>query len=277
MNLERPFIDAKYYETYYFANIIRNILHEPLDYVRNLDDFFGDERWLNFVGRFPKYSAFHYFIEFIVESVLFEDLKRVDFDAIRAANDRRRLPVNRALDYYEIPHSSFVDWLSESDTSFDDATTDDAYEYFLALCDDGPVGYLLDRIVAEVFFVMFPNRRVMQQFNQMIAGEVASSTVDEIPDELRDQFRRDGVLDRCHIPSWVQKAVFFRDRGQCVLCKTDISGLVNVSAIKNFDHIVPLSLGGLNDVTNIQLLCASCNNDKRDRNSVTSDVYETWF
>jgi 5-methylcytosine-specific restriction endonuclease McrA len=46
---------------------------------------------------------------------------------------------------------------------------------------------------------------------------------------------------------------------------------------EEFDHIVPLADGGLNDVTNMQLLCRECNRRKRDGEAVTSDFYEAWY
>ena len=289
MHIDRKYIEAKYFETYYFANVIRNILHDQFTYVRNLNDFYGDERYLSFLKPFPKYSAFHSFIEFIVDSILVEDLQNIDLDKRRSEEKRfegmpesmrpnsRILPVNNALNYYSIDHPSFDDWLSSNTTSFDEASADDAHEYFQELLIDGVIDELLERVVGEVFFVLFPNRGLMHLFNDMMARQIASLTLDEVPDEFRDFFKRDGVFTRRYIPTWVKKAVFFRDRGQCVFCKADISGVVCIGNSKNYDHIVPLSHGGLNDVTNIQLLCASCNNEKRDYDSSTSDIYEAWY
>lgn len=77
---------------------------------------------------------------------------------------------------------------------------------------------------------------------------------------------------------WAQRAVFFRDRGKCVLCDSDVSGLVSLDNIENYDHIVPLSRWGLNDITNLQLLCVPCNqHEKRDGAVITSGRYQSWY
>jgi len=33
--MQRPLIEARFYETYYFANMIRNILSDQFGYIRN--------------------------------------------------------------------------------------------------------------------------------------------------------------------------------------------------------------------------------------------------
>ena len=43
------------------------------------------------------------------------------------------------------------------------------------------------------------------------------------------------------------------------------------------DPLVPLRAGGMNDGTNIQLLCAECNLKKSGRRVVTSETYEDWY
>lgn len=47
--------------------------------------------------------------------------------------------------------------------------------------------------------------------------------------------------------------------GQCVYCRADIRESFQV------DHIMPVSKGGSNDPSNLQLLCKSCNLLKRDK------------
>ena len=45
----------------------------------------------------------------------------------------------------------------------------------------------------------------------------------------------------------------------------------------NFDHIIPLSKFGVNDPTNIQLLCNNCNSKKLNRNTEFGTKYQEWF
>lgn len=67
--------------------------------------------------------------------------------------------------------------------------------------------------------------------------------------ELHDAKRSRNITSR------VKQFVFERDGGKCTKCgsETDLE----------FDHIIPFSKGGSNGPKNVQLLCRSCNSDKR--------------
>jgi HNH endonuclease len=156
---------------------------------------------------------------------------------------------------------------------------DACYDYFEDLSLSQEYADLLARIGGEVFHILFQNREALTGLNRFI-----SMAIDELePDMLQDVprlavlFMRSGRLKRVEIPIWVQRAVFFRERGRCAQCGTDISGLLDALPQKQFHHIIPLARGGLNDITNIQLLCSGCNAEKSDQLAPPSRRYRRWF
>jgi len=58
-------------------------------------------------------------------------------------------------------------------------------------------------------------------------------------------------------PAWARKAVIARDRGHCAQCDKDLT--LELSEADHIDHIIPLGVGGTNDLSNLQLLCEPCN------------------
>lgn len=56
------------------------------------------------------------------------------------------------------------------------------------------------------------------------------------------------------IPQDVRREVFTRDGGRCVTCDADFD--------LQYDHIIPVALGGATTAANLQLLCAPCNREK---------------
>lgn len=65
-----------------------------------------------------------------------------------------------------------------------------------------------------------------------------------------------GRPTRIPIPSELRRAVFERDGGRCVECNSNFD--------LQYDHVLPVALGGATTVENLQLLCADCNRRKSD-------------
>lgn len=63
---------------------------------------------------------------------------------------------------------------------------------------------------------------------------------------------------RISIPLEVRKYVFNRDNYQCKSC-----GKTQQETELTVDHIIPLSRGGANDISNLQTLCRCCNQQKK--------------
>lgn len=56
------------------------------------------------------------------------------------------------------------------------------------------------------------------------------------------------------IPEDVRREVFRRDGGRCTACGS--------AELLQFDHVIPVVLGGASTPENLQLLCAPCNREK---------------
>jgi hypothetical protein len=193
------------------------------------------------------------------------------------ANRRHLLPVDYALELYGLQTSDAA-YAPDLDLLRDDPTaaSNAAYDYFTedvrlsARYDE-----LLERLEDEVFFVMFINREALAAFNSFLAMEVGS--VDPESEEVRHLFSSEGRLKRRRPPTWARRAVYFREQGRCAACRTDLSPDRTPHSMGCFDHVVPLERGGLNDITNLQLLCRSCNNLKSAQLLAPSREYRRWY
>jgi hypothetical protein len=254
---------------------VNNILNDPFEYLRSLNDFFGEENYLNFLEPFPKVSRLHDFIIFIIDSINYDDTK--ESDNALFLKGKRKLWVELALEHYEFKYESFQEWLKDKNKNISQAIDDDIADYFRDLMFFGPYEELLEKMSEEIFFILFLNRRSLQRFNQLISHQIQDKEISELNEEDVGFFRKNGVLKRVYIPKWVERAVLHRDRGMCASCNKDVSGQISIGEIGNFDHIIPLAIGGINDVTNIQLLCEKCNKTKQAKNIPTSIKYEKWY
>jgi 5-methylcytosine-specific restriction endonuclease McrA len=111
--------------------------------------------------------------------------------------------------------------------------------------------------------------RTYWAFEDRIWWEDDDLTANDVLALVRERQRRaQRTLERAHaalaaaagerrrepIPRDVRRAVFERDGGRCVDCGSGFE--------LQYDHVIPLALGGANTVQNLQILCAPCNQAK---------------
>lgn len=266
-----------YYKVYYYCDIIDRLLYRftgSIDWASTGAQF-TELYFEGKVDNFPNHSALHSFCEFAINKLMLEDAEKnieeiqIKYDELNNLNKAQRLA--RAFNYdgqhpgihleiddlfvmFDADHETFFQYLLHNDFEF----IIDAYNDFISF--DADLDEIILQLSRELFYILFQNRDFLYRFNcYMSSGN-------------RTNFLH------CNIPLWVKRAVKFRDRGRCICCGKDLSGLIDCedeNAV-HYDHMVSLNEGGLNDVCNIQLLCRQCNLSKSS-DSFTNTTYKDWY
>lgn len=168
-------------------------------------------------------------------------------------------------DIYKLFISYQVNYL-EIDTYYGE----DYHEYLLTLIKE----QALSKLTNEIFNLLFQDRDLLKQFNLVIANASSTMLLDEYPNILK----KDGVFLRCsYWPTWLEQALYRRDKGHCAICQKDLSNLYVNGTKMAIDHIIPLNMGGVNDPTNLQILCKRCNSEKGgDKTTTTGKIANFW-
>jgi hypothetical protein len=249
-------IDMKYFNVYYFCHLANESMGK-FDYASTNAEF-TERQFEVEPEEFPKVSVLREYCFWLVDRVFYEQASSIansgevaDFNPISW--------INQAVKKYK-----GIDVSVNNDFKFDYddylETYNNYLEYINKYGDDLFFDVISD-IAVEIEYILFQNRDFLLRFNEQQA--VA----------FEDHPRK-----RVYIPEWVKRAVLFRDKGCCVFCKKDLTGLYSLleDNEKHFDHIVSLNEGGLNDVCNIQLSCQDCNLKKSD-SSCTSTLYQSAY
>jgi hypothetical protein len=130
----------------------------------------------------------------------------------------------------------------------------------------------IERIVDDAFQLLFGDREFLLSFQRIVATVIGQLHKEDYPRLLA----KDGMIRRARLPAWMKRGVFYRDRGRCVNCGTDLTGVMVTGEEVHYDHLLPLAKGGTNDPTNFQILCRDCNLRKA-RSAKTSDMYPVYW
>lgn len=249
-------IDMKFFNVYYFCHLANESMGK-FDYASTNAEF--TERQFEIEPEeFPKVSVLREYCSWLIDRVFYEQANSIansgevaDFNPISWINQA-------ILKYKKMDVSLNNDFKMDYE---DYLETNNEYISYLDKFEGGLFDDVIYNIAIEVEYILFQNRDYLLRFNeqQAVAFE-------------------DDPRKRVYIPEWVKRAVLFRDKGCCVFCKRDLTGLYSLleDNEKHFDHIVSLNEGGINDVCNIQLSCQDCNLKKSD-SSKTSTLYQSAY
>lgn len=250
-------INMKFFNVYYFCHLANESMGE-FDYASTNAEF-TERQFEVEAEEFPKVSVLREYCLWLVDRVFYEQANSIanwgkvaDFNPINWINQA-------VIKYREIDVSINNDFEFNDDDDYLEIYSN--YLEYLNKYEEGLFYDVISDIAVEIEYILFQNRDFLLRFNeqQAVAFE-------------------DNPRKRVYIPEWVKRAVLFRDKGCCVFCKKDLTGLYSLldDNEKHFDHIVSLNEGGINDVCNIQLSCKDCNLKKSD-SSKTSTLYQSAY
>lgn len=252
------YTEFKFSWTYTLAGHLRNKIIDnlPEDYVSDYFDV-EDKKFQAKLLKADKQTILHDYIEL-------EFRNEIEYITDKIGTEDTEYDWEELLKDYKITHKSKIEIEDDENADYNYVTT-------LSLLIQEQVA---PKVAEEVFTVLFGDRQFLLKLNELIAEKIKELEVSEHPDLLE----RDGVVKRAtYFPVWVQRAVFLRDKGCCAVCLTDLTGLLKTDFNDAIDHIVPLNLGGSNDITNFQLICQKCNLEKLGHTIKTSEFYPKYF
>lgn len=261
------FINMPSCDAYFICQMVDRFLNDSFGFARNIEDFMGDMACARLLDKFPKYSPLHEYIEEVVTSVIWEDQDKDSAKFLDESNIRwgNKLWVDYLLEAHGF-EVGYPEWVKQGNNP-------DITEYMGFLQEDEIMWNLVERVTKEAFHILFTNRKVLLNFGKQAAFYIRETA----PGFFPEKFTSRGHLPRTRIPQWAKNAIFHRDKGMCVQCGADLTRLVNQQNALHFDHIIPLAKGGMNDITNLQLLCETCNLKKSDKVMTVHNRYESWY
>lgn len=242
--------EYKFESIYRFIDIIQQSVRNDVDFWN-----YNEDEFIKSAISFQKNTLLHIYAESTLLNHYHNDLKK-NGDCIEESDIDNWIELFKTYNIYydEKQNIDFEDdeyaikWFETNEMSFED---------------------LFGVISNEIVHILFDDKNFLKDFNKLV---IKSLSEKEIPSRyLTDK----GTIKRCNIPEWVKRAVFYRDKGRCVFCNKDLTGIISVLNSSNFDHILPLDKMGINDICNIQLCCETCNKSKGAKEIYPNYKYES--
>ena len=249
-------IEYKYKDIYKFLSIIQDSVEYDVSFWN-----FNEEMFVDAATKFNKTTLldiyvtttlFNYYHNKFKEGGVFIESDEID----RWIEIMKEYEIIPAEEYDEDADDASLVWFEKNIENFAD---------------------LFDKISPELVHILFNDKQFLFKFNSLVQKIVKDEEKDYNLPWPKDSLNEDGTIKRQTIPQWVKNAVYHRDKGHCVFCNRDLTGLVNILRQSNYDHIIPLKQFGTNDPCNIQLTCEECNKSKGAQLKMPKYKYQSWW
>lgn len=257
--VERKLTEYKFQSIYKFLSIVYMNVEAGVDFWN-----FNEEAFVKSALRFNRNSLLHIYVASTLYCYYSKEFRKnrdiIEEDGIEWWIDLMKVyKVKITHKDYDVEGDDFVwKWFSQNEDKF--------IVFFEVISD-------------EIVHILFNDKHFLVIFNRLVRNVLIDEDgtyADYVrwPENFRNE---DGTIKRCPIPQWAKRAVYHRDKGRCVFCNRDLTGLINILNQENFDHIVALKDYGTNDPCNLQLTCEHCNKSKGAKDRVPNYKYQSWW
>ena len=116
---------------------------------------------------------------------------------------------------------------------------------------------------------LFPGLE-MDEHRKTVIEFIENAILKSLPKEVLTQEELKEINRRRNIKDTTRYSVLERAGFKCQCC--GIKPLKNNDVILHIDHIIPYSLGGSDNIDNLQVLCNKCNISKRNKFIINHNV-----
>lgn len=256
-----------FYNAYELAHRVQQTAAEPSSFIEVPWD---STPVMQCLIRPAKVTLLHYYI-FVTIAVYYRYYYR---DSSEFFEPEDVMMIEQAFQGHGVNYLPLEQFAPMHGLSLEGAELGSAFYIWFRELEQGPFTELWEHSTDEIFNLLFADRRFLLTFNKSLADYLSSGQM-AIPGSY---LTKRGTLRRCtRFPGWLTRAVFLRDKGRCVFCNADLSGLLHTDYSRHIDHMVPLARSGTNDPCNLQLTCENCNLSKSARPGATSTNYLPWW
>ncbi|MGK9266526.1 HNH endonuclease [Bacillus inaquosorum] len=245
-----------------------------IDYLQDSNNFSFEDAIdvhnKNIVNRMfkpDKKTLLHYFIEWFCDP--YEDIdnlhkncsiEEAEFPLIRMLLEFEQIPDIKEFKFHKTVQDRQINGDYDSFIS--------ELKSFVTLNHD----LIKDHLVHSTFQILFLDRHFLHDFNKKVSEVIKENKEYLASAYPKNLTNKQTIRRNSNWPKWLVDAIFYRDKGHCVICRTNLTNQYSVDGTANIDHIIPLKLYGSNDSSNYQLLCNSCNASKGARTTETNNM-----
>ena len=213
--MKPDYFNHRFFNSYYYTNILSNLINNRWEFLGFVSQFFENDMIIPLIKPWQKESILHRFIYFVISDTIDDEsyndaVKQLDNAKKRGDKQIEQIYIEWVFENYGFEYLKFIEFCPKELNKIEE---DDFYEYYNELFLSSDLEDLFKIISEEVFYIVFNNRSLLLNFNNIVSEYISNLTFTHFNDEYEEYsiyLKQNGQLKREHIPEWIKNAVYYR-------------------------------------------------------------------